>query len=588
MKAVTRAVSTSVMATFALDQPKHTRRNLIFLCLLALALLLPFVTKPLHLDDPVYVWVAQQIRSHPFDFYSFHLNWQGHDQPVSRFLESPPMLSYFLAAVSLVTGFQPFAFHISFLAVNLLSVIGMFLLAEKFCGRPFLAALLFLICPAFLVSATTLMCEPLMICLWIWAMYLWIVGTERAPWLLFVAGMLALIAILTKYIAISIVPLLILYSILRPARARIRWMHAIALSIPVAGAIGYEMLTAHRYGTGAFAGATDYLSASHRLVVVPAAVKLLNTFCFTGGCAAACVAMLPLIFRRWITILVLLSIAGLSVAAAVCFLPPDGWIQNSDPKNSDASNLSASLAFYAQSMFWMVAGLSLCALFIIRLIRQRRQFFSNGEAFLFAWMAGIFVFAGFINWCINARVILPMLPPVCILTVRALDSIQVLPRLRTRFALGLAAVLAITVARADYNLASTIRTGADESAGVARAAQNAAGVEKSPLWFVGHWGFQYYMEALGGRAVDDLAPKWHPGDIVIFPAESYGGTPGGSGFLHIRRLEIGPSRWVATTQVHLGAAFYCSYGYGLPFVFASIPPEAVDILRVTPGTKIHP
>src|SRR6185437_8465273 len=59
------------------------------LALAAALILLPFLGKPFNIDDPLFVWAAQQIHSHPFDPYGFHVNWYGFDMP---FRKSPKIL----------------------------------------------------------------------------------------------------------------------------------------------------------------------------------------------------------------------------------------------------------------------------------------------------------------------------------------------------------------------------------------------------------------------------------------------------------------------------------------------------------------
>ena len=37
------------------------------------------------------------------------------------------------------------------------------------------------------------------------------------------------------------------------------------------------------------------------------------------------------------------------------------------------------------------------------------------------------------------------------------------------------------------------------------------------VWFEGHWGFQYYMEAAGAKAVDFSHLQLKSGDVVVIP-----------------------------------------------------------------------
>jgi 4-amino-4-deoxy-L-arabinose transferase-like glycosyltransferase len=525
---------------------------------LCFALLLPFVNKPLHIDDPLYIWTANHILSHPLDFYSFRLNWEGRNEPVSRFFQNPPLTSYLLALLTFLFGSSRIIFHLVFFLFDALAVVGIYLLAGRFCRRPFLVAVLFLLCPAFLVSATTLMCEPLMICFWIWGIYFFVIGLLRSPFYLPAAGFILLLAVVTKFVAICIVPLLILYSFCHSSKSRIKMLaQAGALCLPVLGAIAYELLTARKYGSGAFAGAVIYVSGTHHSVPMPFKVKLLDTFCFLGGCAAACVLLIPMAMR-WS---VLTSVFLITALAALFMSPP----QHPDWQ------------FIIQYGIWLFGGAALFLFATLALASSFRRNQWQDDLFLFAWLVGIFVFTGFINWSINARSMLPVLPPVCLLTVRSLDTVKSLSKLGLTFALTIATVLVLCVTTADYNLATTLQI-----AGTALSRPITTG----NVWFVGHWGFQYYMQQSGAQPIDDRSPQARPGDVLIYPVSNYGGAPRAMDLIRLQHLEIGPARWIATDHPESGAEFYCSYGDGLPFVFASIPPEAFDVLRVTSATSI--
>src|SRR5689334_6086976 len=45
--------------------------------LLPLALLVPFMNKAYHIDDPLYLWSAKQILKNPFDYYGAIVNKWG-------------------------------------------------------------------------------------------------------------------------------------------------------------------------------------------------------------------------------------------------------------------------------------------------------------------------------------------------------------------------------------------------------------------------------------------------------------------------------------------------------------------------------
>src|ERR1051326_8601327 len=66
--------------------------GLVFVCLV------PFVNKAFHIDDPLFLWTAQQIRHAAGDFYGFRLNWFGLEMPMTDATANPPLMGYFLAA----------------------------------------------------------------------------------------------------------------------------------------------------------------------------------------------------------------------------------------------------------------------------------------------------------------------------------------------------------------------------------------------------------------------------------------------------------------------------------------------------------
>jgi hypothetical protein len=134
-------------------------RDLLILCLTTLVLLLRFIARPLHVDDPLFVWTARQIVSHPLDFYGFAVNWSGHPIPMASEMLNPPLLPFYLAVATRLFGAGEIVWHLSLLPISLLAVIGMYTLAGNYCRSPLPATLMLLLSPAFLVSATTIMCD---------------------------------------------------------------------------------------------------------------------------------------------------------------------------------------------------------------------------------------------------------------------------------------------------------------------------------------------------------------------------------------------------------------------------------------------
>ena len=85
---------------------------------------LPFLSKPFHVDDPVYLWVARQIQSRPFDFYGFTINWYGTAESAAEVMQNPPLTSYYVALAALVGGWGEVALHLAMLLPALGVILG--------------------------------------------------------------------------------------------------------------------------------------------------------------------------------------------------------------------------------------------------------------------------------------------------------------------------------------------------------------------------------------------------------------------------------------------------------------------------------
>ena len=53
------------------------------------AMLAPFLAKPFNIDDPLYIWAAQQIQVHPGNPYGFEVNWFGIAEPMWSATQKP-------------------------------------------------------------------------------------------------------------------------------------------------------------------------------------------------------------------------------------------------------------------------------------------------------------------------------------------------------------------------------------------------------------------------------------------------------------------------------------------------------------------
>src|SRR5687768_216013 len=139
--------------------------------LACLLLLVPFLSKPLHIDDPMYVWAAEHILAQPLDPYGFAVNWGSTLEPMPDAMKNPPLVCYYLAGAMMLLGRSEQALHLAMLLPAVGVILGTYQLAKALGSRPVMAAASTLATPVFLLSATTVMSDVAMVCAYVWAVW---------------------------------------------------------------------------------------------------------------------------------------------------------------------------------------------------------------------------------------------------------------------------------------------------------------------------------------------------------------------------------------------------------------------------------
>src|SRR5207302_11152638 len=128
--------------------------------------------------------------------------------------------SYYAAIATILVGESEAALHAAFLLPAVAVVLGTYFLSRELNSpRPMLAALVALFTPVFLLCASTVMYDVIMLALWVWAVWAWAAGMRRErAGLLWLAAGLATLAALTKYFGVALLPLLLAYGLARRRR----------------------------------------------------------------------------------------------------------------------------------------------------------------------------------------------------------------------------------------------------------------------------------------------------------------------------------------------------------------------------------
>ena len=531
------------------------------LAAVTLACLLPFLGKAFHMDDPLFIWTARHLQSHPFDFYGFNVNWSYQEQPMSHEMQNPPLAAYYLAVIGAVFGWSECALHFGFLLPAIAFVLGTYFLGRRLCSHPFAAALAVVAMPVFMLSSTSVMCDTMMAALWVWAVYFWLEGLNpERPSRLWLAAALMAACSLTKYFGVCLIPLLIAYSALQQPKT---WCWLKYFALPVLVLAGYQWMTARLYGQGLLWNAASYVTTLR--VEGGWVSKLLETLAFCGGCTFIALAALPLLWGRKGLLAGALGVgaAGLLMVAmkkvGVFSVVEDGHVK---------------CLFLIQMAMFILGGMVALTLAVSDATRSK----TPASILLVLWLVGGLVFVGAVNWTVSGRNILPLAPAVALLVIRRMESVPVGgrpdPFRHWWWPLGISLAVALMVARADWQWADSERT--------------VAGIMKDKLTplcngiaFEGHWGFHYYMEQLGARPLAQTPLRLTSNEAVVLPMDNTCIFDLPSSLVEsLAKVDVTPSRWISIQNIFDGAGYYSDEWGPAPFIFGPATEESYWVFRV--------
>lgn len=569
-------------------------RDLGIVCLLVVATLVPMLGKAVHVDDPLFVWAAKQIAVDPGDFYGFDVNWYGYSLPMHEVTQNPPLWSYVLALFGVLFGFGEVPLHMATLTAAVAAAATTYLLAARLGARPLLSACLAWATPALLVSSTTLMCDTALVALWVAAVLMWIQGHDsHRPYWFYLAGFLVGLAGITKYYGVCLFPLLAAYSaaqwLMKGERGKVQTFYSPKLIAHSGGGLfvgvlvlaAFDTWTSKQYGRGLVGQALLYASSVEQPTEAGGRNplrQLLVTLGFAGGSIPIALVFTPLIWRP--------RTLGIATVAIITFGLMFFFFEGAEFW-AGATVEDPGIGFLIQAMLMVTAGVALVALPVLDLMRRR----DSTSVLLALWIFGTLVFAGVLNWTTNTRSLVPAVPAVAILLGRNLpqslaDSAGSLLRISDqsyRYVLtGLTTVcliLSLTVATADYRLAASARQAAND--------MNEQFITSGDeLWFQGHWGLQYYLQASGGHPFEVLGINYPAGARLVLPSNN-------TNPFNLVPLEKNPDRatrevleysgpsGLSTISAPLGAGFYASEYGPLPYAFGTVPQEQYTVYTFT-------
>lgn len=187
---------------------------------LVLLLVLPFLTKPVHVDDANFLRLAEGAARDPWRPHAIEINWLGTTERAFDVLSNPPGIAYWLAPVR---NAPIWVLHLAMLPWLLLTLWGIHRLGEPFAVSGEAAILVLGTSPVVVLSAQSLTPDaPLLACAV--AGIAGFLTARRHAWAF---AMLAGCATLFRYSGLCLVPLLLLLGF-----ERRKLGHAAAVVVP--------------------------------------------------------------------------------------------------------------------------------------------------------------------------------------------------------------------------------------------------------------------------------------------------------------------------------------------------------------------
>ncbi|MEQ9422777.1 MAG: glycosyltransferase family 39 protein [Cyclobacteriaceae bacterium] len=457
---------------------------------------LPFIDQPYHIDDPLFYHLGNQI-AEGNNAYEYKINWASYDKRLLDFFSNPPGIGYFIALVINFLGDSERAFHLSYMVFTVLAAVSCYFFALYFKCPPLISSLLLISTPMYMVMAHTIMPDIALLAFYLFTVTLFLWGLKNeSKRLLLLSGISAGLAIMFRYNGLSILPLLGLLLFLNPDKFN-RWSFA-AIVIPFGIFIFWNFYSFAIYGNSHFLHQWRFQNSfeadeTNKWI----AFFISNAGYLSSATVFPLIFLLPIKFFKNVR-LTLIGVVGMVVLIYSLFIQ--------DRASYTLLHAIMVITFMSCWGFFTVVVLR-------DLISQLKAYHVDRDLiFLICWIGGVMVLhtTGIHT---AAKYMLPALPPLIIL----LHKYGFAKIKGTHQAMALFATLfvAFLISRADYQLAMLNK----EMVSFSKSQMDLDG--ESNVYFTGHWGFQYYMEAEGFEAYEFKEDRLKHGDYMVTSSLSY-------------------------------------------------------------------
>jgi Dolichyl-phosphate-mannose-protein mannosyltransferase len=536
-------------------------RTELLLTLLVALFSLPFIGQALHIDDRLYLEVAEQALENPGFPYDHPLLFEGLWVPDGASHSHLPLTVYYMAFIKLITGGeQEWIFHFFFMVFPLIAAFSFHDLAGRYIRRPLFAVFLLLSAPVFLTLGHNLMTDVPMLAFWLLALssYMKLLSGEGSKTDMMLLGLALLCSAFLSLLTMGLIILLVSGLVIRRIpgigsgsmtrektvshRTRNKyfppaWAWWLVLLLPI-------LLWAFWYGRAWF----HY----DRLV-------LINTFMHMDQRETLDLALLATKLLSFV----------LNIGALFCF-PLIVWIC---PKKKSEWLLSALIlvvSLLSPFIFlseWALVHQLLFSLFLSTGLLLFAEILRKAAAptvenlLLVFWFLGILLTGLLLFYSGSARYVLLALPPSILVVTAKIESRfpkGPLPFLISALMVACTLFYSVPISYTDYEFAKAYQVNAEKICGKYKA-------EGKNIWFTGEWGFRHYMTENGALVIPRNSADAKVGDFIIKPyiASPWVTLYDGDG--HSRLVEQIPLRTSLPLRIldfSSHAGFYSS-GWGL-------------------------
>jgi len=524
--------------------------------------------KPLLVDDAAYYYFARQFAHDPLHPYGFEMFWYQWPQPANDIL-APPVLPFWWSLGLRLFGDTPFMWKLWLWPFALLLVFALHALLRRFAhGLELPLVWLTVLSPSVLPAFNLMLDVPAAaLGLAALALYLRAFG-RRSLWGGLGAGLLAGLAMQTKYTCFMVPAVMLLYGVVFGHHWRRLGVTVLAVSAAAALFVGWEIFIACQHGRAHFLANRPQFGDwqewwEEKTYLAIALLPML------GGLAPA-VSLLGLTAWRcpgWAVVLVGLLLASCYLAVGL---------------GSPQVGMAAQLLYGSGGLLW--AGVVLASAACLCLGPQGRAMPSWGQGraisiFLTCWLLGEVAAYFLLSPFPAARRLLGLVIVATLVVGRFAARTCRLPRRRQSVRRVVLAGLFTGCLFYVVDLADAFAAKHAAEAAAATIAELTAHDAQPPrVWYVGHWGFQFYAERAGMRAVVPDTTQLLPGDWLVVPSAP-------TGHVERQRIRLDAASTRAERGVLLGVPLpwrtvMCYYGGYVPLERHEGPRLEITIYRV--------